>query len=377
MPDDRRPMTDLATWSHRRPPQSVVQAGPCAASPEQPTEPLISITLAFARKGCCMTHTNAPQDEILVGIDVAKQMLDVARSNSDEIQRFNNTRHGIKRLVAFLRTLGPGCIVIEATGGYEQPALAAMLDADLPVALAQPAHVRHMAKALGILAKTDAIDARVLVAFARHAKPRLAEKRSKNSVELEALVTCRRQLIAVRTEQRNRLDVTRSISAQHAIEAVLDAIQQQIDDLDQQIRTLVESDDDMSGWDKLLQSVPGVGPVLSTTLLAELIELGAIGRTQISALVGVAPFNRDSGRFKGKRAIRGGRSSVRSALYMAAVTAIRCNPVIKAFADRLKSAGKPPKVVIVAAMRKLIVLLNAMIRDRVEWNQLKVVQNLA
>lgn len=324
-----------------------------------------------------MMHANTPQDEIFIGIDVAKSKLDIARSDSDEVQTVNNTRHGIRKLIDILRNAGPRLIVIEATGGYEQPALEAMLDADLPVALAQPAHVRHMARGLGILAKTDAIDARVLVTFARHAEPRLATKRSENRVELEALITCRRQLIAVRTEQRNRLGVTRSASAQHAIDAVLETIQQQIDDLDEQIRTLIESDDDMNGWDKLLRTVPGVGPVLSTTLLAELIELGTIGRTQISALVGVAPFNRDSGRFQGKRTIRGGRTSVRSVLYMAAVTAIRCNPVIKAFADRLKAAGKPPKVVIVAAMRKLIVLLNAMLRDRVEWNQLKVVQNLA
>jgi transposase len=323
-----------------------------------------------------MMHANPPQDEIFIGIDVAKSKLDIARSDSDEVQTVNNTRHGIRKLIDILRNAGPRLIVIEATGGYEQPALDAMLDAHLPVALAQPAHVRYMAKGLGILAKTDAIDARVLVTFARHAQPRLAVKRSENRVELEALITCRRQLIAVRTEQRNRLGVTRSASAQHAIDAVLDAIQEQIDDLDQQIRTLIESDEDVNGWDKLLRTVPGVGPVLSTTLLAELIELGTIGRTQISALVGVAPFNRDSGRFKGKRAIRGGRASVRSVLYMAAVTAIRCNPVIKPFADRLKAAGKPPKVVIVAAMRKLIVLLNAMLRDRLEWNQLKVVQNL-
>ena len=324
-----------------------------------------------------MTHANTSQHERFIGIDVAKRTLDVARSDSDDVRSFNNHVNGIRRLIAWLSTLEVKCIVIEATGGYEQPALAAMLDADLPVALAQPAHVRHLAKGLGILAKTDAIDARVLVAFARHAEPRLAEKRSKNRVELEALVTCRRQLVAVQTEQRNRLGVTRSKSAQHAIEAVLEVITQQIEEIDAQIKALVASDDDMNGWDKLLRSVPGVGPILSATLLAELIELGAIGRTQISALVGVAPFNRDSGRFTGKRAIRGGRASVRSTLYMAALTAIRCNPVIKAFAQRLKAVGKPSKVVIVAAMRKLIVLLNAMLRDRIEWNQLKVVQNFA
>jgi len=322
-----------------------------------------------------MTDQARPETEPrLVGIDVAKAKLDLARSDSPELLRFDNDDHGIAQMVRHLQEVGPTLIVIEATGGYEQPALTAMLDADLPVAVAHPGQVRHLAKALGILAKTDAIDARVLVAFARHAAPRLAEKRSKNRIELEALVTCRRQLIAVRTEQRNRLGVTRAASAITAINAVLSAIDQQIDSLDAQIRTLIQTDKDMSGWDKLLRSVPGVGPVASATLLAELIELGAVGRTQISALVGVAPFNCDSGRSKGKRAIRGGRPTVRSVLYMATLTAIRSNPVIQRFARRLKAAGKPTKVVIVAAMRKLLTFLNAMIRDGLQWSQLKVVQ---
>lgn len=317
-----------------------------------------------------------PVEPLLVGIDVAKDKLDLARSDAGEVLTVANSKRGIDKLVATLRTLQPTLIVIEATGGYERDALEAMLDADLPVALAQPAHVRHLAKALGILAKTDAIDARVLVRYAKHAAPRLARKRSKNQAELDALVTCRRQLVGVRTEQRNRLAMTRSAPARHAIEAVLQTIQDQIDSLDMQIRSLIESDDEMNGWDRLLQSVPGLGPIVSATLLTELLELGAVGRAQISALAGVAPFNRDSGRFKGKRAIRGGRPHARSALYMAALTAMRCNPVIRPFAQRLKDQGKPNKVVIVAAMRKLLTLLNAMIRDRLEWSQLNVVRNL-
>lgn len=313
---------------------------------------------------------------ILVGIDVAKAKLDVARSDTDRVITIGNTESGVAELVATLAELRPSLVVIEATGGYERLALEAMLDAGLPVALAQPAHVRHMAKALGVMAKTDAIDAKVLVTYARHAAPRLAEKRSKNRAELDALVTCRRQLIAVRTQQRNRLDVTRSAAARRAIEAVLATIKRQVDDLDAQIRALIESDDEMKGWDRLIRTVPGVGPIVSATLLAELIELGAVGRAQISALAGVAPFNRDSGGFKGRRSIRGGRPRVRSALYMAAVTAMRCNPVIRAFAERLKAAGKPNKVVIVAAMRKLLTIINAMIRDHVEWSQLRIAQKI-
>lgn len=319
----------------------------------------------------------ASPEPVFVGIDVSKNKLDFARSDTGQVVTLDNSKRGIAELVKVLQAAAPSLIVIEATGGYEQPALQALLDADLPVALAQPAHVRHMAKALGILAKTDAIDARVLVTFARNASPRLAEKRSKNSVELEALVTCRRQLVQVRTEQLNRLGSTRAKPARRAVQAVLDAINEQLGELDEQIRAIIETDDDMNRWDRLIRSVPGIGAVVSATLLAELAELGTIGRAPISALVGVAPFNRDSGRWRGKRAIRGGRASVRSALYMAAVTAIRCNPVIRTFAQRLKAVGKPNKVVIVAAMRKLITLLNAMIRDGLEWNQLKVVQKIA
>jgi transposase len=325
-----------------------------------------------------MTHINTPQSNegIIVGIDVAKEKLDLARSDSNDVKSIANAAHDIEQLVTTLCELQPALIVIEATGGYERPALDAMLEAGLPVALAQPAHVRHMAKALGILAKTDAIDAKVLITYARNAQPRLAKKRSKNRVELEALLTCRRQLIKIRTEQNNRLGTTRAKSARHAIQAVLKTIEHQIKHLDEQIRLLIQSDDEMNRFDKLLRSVPGVGIILSTTLIAEMIELGTVGRTQISALAGVAPFNHDSGRFKGKRAIRGGRPQVRSTLYMAALTAIRCNPIIQPFAQRMKEAGKPPKVILVAAMRKLLTILNAIIRDQLEWSQLKIVQKL-
>lgn len=316
-------------------------------------------------------------EPIFAGIDVAKDKLDLAVSSTGEVATFANTEAGVASLVELLVGVKPTLVVIEATGGYERPALDALLDADLPAALAQPAQVRHMAKALGVLAKTDAIDAGVLVEFARRAGPRLAEKRSKNRVELEALVTCRRQLIKTRTEHRNQLGSTRSAPARGAIKAVLAVLKEQTDDLDRQIAELISGDDGMSVQDRIIRSAPGAGPILSATLLAELGELGSISGARISALVGVAPYNRDSGRMRGKRAIRGGRTSIRNTLYMAAVSAIRCNPVIRRLADRLKAAGKPGKVVIVAAMRKLLTILNAMIRDRIEWSQLKIVQQLA
>jgi transposase len=317
-----------------------------------------------------------PVSALFVGIDVAKDKLDLARSDSVEVLTVANDSDGIRRLVDSLRKNRPVTIVVEATGGLEQPVLEALLDAALPVALVNPGRVRQFARGIGILAKTDAIDARVLVEFARLASPRMSRRRSENQAELDALVTCRRQLTHVRTEQTNRRQATSSRSARKAIDAVLKAVNKQIEDLDRQIRKLIESDDDFSSMDKLLQSVPGVGPVASSTLLAELNELGSADARRVSALVGVAPFNHDSGRNKGKRTIRGGRASVRSVLYMATISAIRCNPLISRFAQRLQKAGKLAKVTIIACMRKLLTLLNAMIRDNLRWEQLNVVQAL-
>lgn len=318
----------------------------------------------------------ASSPPLFVGIDVAKDKLDLARSDSAEILTVSNDPDGIRRLVDLLRPAAPATLVVEATGGLERALVDALLEADLPVAVVNPGHVRHFAKGIGILAKTDSIDAAVLVHFARLASPRLAQKRSENQVELDALVTCRRQFAQVRAEQVNRRQTTSNKPAQKAIDAVLHILDKQIEKLDRQIRRLIESDDDFNSIDKLLRSVPGVGPVLSSTLLADLSELGKTDRRRISALVGLAPFNHDSGRMKGKRCIRGGRAPVRSVLYMATIAAIRFNPVISRFAQRLQKAGKLNKVTITACMRKLLALLNAMIRDHLTWNQLEVVKAL-
>jgi transposase len=322
-----------------------------------------------------MTATSSSEPSY-VGIDVAKDKLDLARSDSSQRPCVSNDPAGIEQIVQLLLPVKPTVIVVEATGGLERPLVSALLDAQLPVALVTPSRVRHLAKALGILAKTDTIDADVLVEFARHAAPRLSEKRSANQFELEALITCRRQLTHVRTEQSNRRRTTTSKSALRSCDAVLKTVDRQIELLDQQIKKLIESDDDFRNIDRQLKTVPGVGPVVSATLAAELPELGKVDHRQISALVGVAPFNHDSGRFKGKRSIRGGRASVRSTLYMATVTAIRCNPVIQRFAKRLEKTGKCAKVIIVAAMRKLLGLLNVMVRDNLNWNQLTAVKTL-
>jgi transposase len=328
------------------------------------------------------TSTSAPDAAVepppYVGIDVAKDKLDVSRSDAADavVDTFANDAPGIVQIVGRMLTARPAMIVIESTG-LERPLLEALLDAGLPVALVHPGRVRYFAKGLGVLAKTDRIDARVLARFGRLAAPRLSEKRSKTEAELRDLVACRRQLVATRTQQSNRRGAAVSGAARKSIDAVLATLDKQIASLDKQIRALIDADDDFKHLDKLLRSVPGVGPTLAATLAAELPEIGQADRQRVCALVGVAPFADDSGTTRGKRSIRGGRASVRNVLYMATLAAIRCNPVIKLFAQRLEVNGKLKKVGIVACIRKLVSLLNAMIRDGLSWHELNVVKKLA
>jgi transposase len=320
---------------------------------------------------------SSPSEGPYVGIDVSQDKLDLARSDSQQLEVFSNDPAGIARVVEQMRAARPAVIVVEATGGLERPLVEALLESDLPVALVHPGRVRYFAKALGILGKTDRLDAGVLMNFGRLASPRLAEKRSKNQAELRDLVACRRQLALTRAQQSNRRSATFSKPALRAIDSVIAALDKQIDSLDRRVRQIIDADDEFKHLDGLLRSVPGVGPTLSATLAAELRELGEADRREIGALVGVAPFNRDSGKSQGKRTIRGGRTAVRCVLYMATITAMRCNPVIRAFAERLRAAGKVSKVVIVACMRKLLSLLNAMVRDGLAWDELEVVKKLA
>jgi transposase len=319
----------------------------------------------------------SPVPQLFVGIDVAKEVLDLARSDTGELLHVANDPAGIRKIVSSLAKTPPTCIVLESTGGLEMPLLEALLDAQLSVARVNPGRVRHLAIALGILAKTDAIDAATLMKFAEVAAPRLAVKRSEKQAELDALVTCRKQLVSVRTDQSNRLGATASKSAQKALRAVIAVLDTQIQKLDEQIADIIDSDDDMKQIHQRLREVPGVGPVLASTLLAQLRELGEADRRELAALVGVAPFNHDSGKHHGKRAIRGGRTALRNVLYMAANIAIMHNPVIRAFAERLRKTGKVPKVIIVACMRKLLNLLNAMIRENLAWSELTVVKKLS
>ena len=313
---------------------------------------------------------------VFAGIDVAKDKLDLVTSDARQPLTFPNDENGVRQIVDLLKSASPAAIVVEATGGLERLLVNMLLDAQLPVAVVNPARVRHLAIGLGILAKTDPIDAFVLCQFARLAQHRLTQKRSTNQVELDALVTCRRQLTRARTDQSNCRSSTSSKTARRSIDNILKALDGQIELLDSKIRQLIDSDDDFKHLDRLLRSVPGVGPVLSATLVAELGELGTTDRRQIGALVGVAPFNADSGGFTGKRSIRGGRAKVRNVLYMATLAAMRFNPVLKSFGQRLKDKGKAAKLVIVACMRKLLTLLNAMLRDNLTWQQLNVVKSL-
>lgn len=308
--------------------------------------------------------------EVFCGLDVSKDKLDLAvDGRRDPVETFANDPAGLARLVERLRPLAPTLVVLEATGGYERPALNALLDAGLAVARVQPGRVRHFARAAGLLAKTDAIDARLLARYARLLQPAVTPKRPANQEELAALLTCRRQLIDARTAHANQLDTApASPFVRRTLADLLKKLQKQIDKLDAQVARLIDSDDDLSGRRDLLEGVPGIGPTAAATLAAQLPELGRLERRQVCALAGLAPYDDASGRRSGRRSIAGGRTEVRSVLYMAALAARRFNPVIRTFAERLAAAGKPAKVVIVACMRKLLTILNAMARDGRPWD---------
>ncbi len=258
------------------------------------------------------------------------------------------------------------CVVVEATGGYESLVSSHLAAAGLPLAVVNPRQVREFARASGRLAKTDRIDAQVLAAFAEAIRPALRPLKDEATRELEALVTRRRQLVAMVTTEKNRLPgVPKAL--RRDIKAHIEWLEQRIRDTDNQLKLRVKSSALWRVKDDLLRSVPGVGHISAFTLLANLPELGSLSRRQIAALVGVAPFNRDSGTLHGKRTVWGGRAPVRAVLYMAAVSAMRCNPVIRTFYQRLTNAGKPPKVALTACMRKLLTILNAIIRTRTPW----------
>jgi len=303
---------------------------------------------------------------IYVGIDVAKERLDVAPRPVGAGWQVANDERGVVELVARLDQLRPALVVLEATGGMELPLVGALAAAGLPVVVINPRQAREFAKATGRLAKTDAIDAQVLAHFAEAVRPRLRPLADAAAQELSALMTRRRQLIEMLTAERNRLR-TAAPAVRPDIQEHIRWLERRLADLDGDLSQTIRSSDIWREKDDLLQSAPGVGPVVSTTLLADLPELGALNRKEIAALVGVAPLNRDSGTLRGRRTVWGGRSKVRSALYMATLVATQRNPVIRIFYQRLLSAGKPKKVALTACMRKLLTILNAMSRSRTPW----------
>jgi transposase len=312
--------------------------------------------------------TPLPQPAVYIGIDVSKDKLDLAIDGQADVATFSNDAAGVAQLIERIRPMHPTLIVFEATGGYERAVLNAALDAQLPAARVQPSRVRHFAKAQGLLAKSDGIDARLLALYARCLQPAIFEKRSKKQAELDALLVLRRQLIDTRTAHTNQMQLADSSFARRTLAQLARKVHDQVKKVDKRIERLIDSDDNLSGRCDLLMSVPGIGKTTAATLAAQLPELGKADRRQICALVGLAPFDRDSGHWSGKRSIFGGRGAVRSVLYMATITAIRCNPVISDFARRLQNAGKLPKVVITACMRKLLTILNAMARDGQIWS---------
>jgi transposase len=302
-----------------------------------------------------------------VGIDVSKERLDVAVRPSGERFTVGNDEPGWSQLCKRLAKLKPERIVLEPTGGYELRVVQALVTAKLPAVVVNARQIRQFAQALGRLAKTDSIDAEVLAHFGEAVKPEIRAVPDETHRELEALVGRRRQLVEMRASEMKRKQTAPAV-VHGSIDAVIEVLSKQIDDIDDDLQRVVRS---VPGWreaDERNTSIPGVGRVLSTTMTALVPELGKLNRKQIASLVGVAPHNKDSGKSEGKRVTWGGRAPVRAVLYMASLCAIRFNPAIRAFRDRLIAKGKAPQLVVVACMRKLLTILNAMARDAKRWN---------
>jgi transposase len=305
--------------------------------------------------------------ELFVGIDVAKDRLDVHVRPSNERFSRANDEVGIHELVKRLEDLAPTLIVLEATGGYEVPVAAAIASAGLAVAVVNPRQIRDFARATGQLAKTDRLDAAANARFAEAIRPAARPLADAAAQTLSELVARRRQLLDMLQAERNRRGQARDRRLQRRIGAHIEWLTKAIAEVDRDLAETIRSSSVWRERDDLLRSVPGIGDVTAYTLIADVPELGALTRRQIAALIGVAPLSRDSGTLRGRRMIAGGRPAVRRVLYMAALVAVRYNPVLAAFYSRLTAAGRPKKVALVAAMRKLLTILNAMSRDQRRW----------
>lgn len=306
-------------------------------------------------------------EETFVGIDIAKDRFDLDSCPQAQPWHTTNDAKGINDVLEAMHALAPALIVLEATGGYERALAAALASEGLPVVVVNPRQVRDFARATGQLAKTDAIDAQILALFAERIRPQLRPLPEAQQQALAALVARRRQLLEMLQAERNRLSMAHK-AVQGEVRAHIRFLEKRLDKANRALQAAIEESPVWRAKEDLLRSVPGVGPVLSATLLAELPELGRLSGREIAALVGVAPFNRDSGTLRGQRCIWGGRVSVRCALYMATLVAVRHNPVLRSFYAGLLGRGKAKKVALVACMRKLLVMLNAMMKTQTHWN---------
>ncbi|HXZ38742.1 MAG TPA: IS110 family transposase [Thermodesulfobacteriota bacterium] len=301
-----------------------------------------------------------------VGIDVCKGTLDVFVRPTGEAKTFVHTEEGLAQMADWLQSFPQALIVLEATGGWEMGAVRMLVSRGLFPVIMNPRQIRDFAKATGILAKTDKIDPQVIARFAEAVRPEIRPLATPEAQELEALNVRRRQIVEMLTTEKNRLGLAPRW-VRKEIQAHIRWLEKCLEKVNKELKDRIQKSPLWREKDEILRSAQGVGPVTSTTLLCDLPELGTLNRKQISALVGVAPLNRDSGLFRGRRMIWGGRAAVRSALYMSTLVAIRFNPVIGAFYERLRAAGKPFKVAVTACMRKLLTILNAMIKNRTRW----------
>jgi transposase len=306
--------------------------------------------------------------EVFVGVDVSKDALDVAIRPSGVKARRVNDQDGISAVVAFLSAHPGALVVIEATGGYEHGVAAALATAGFQVAIVNPRQVREFGRATGRLAKTDAIDADLLALFGERIRPAVRPLPGEDTQALQAVITRRRQIVEMLVAEKNRLALARAKTVRRSVQLHIAWLEKQLTNVDHDMADMVKRSPLWRAKDDLLQTVPGIGKTVSRSMLGLLPELGALSNKQISSLVGLAPFAHDSGRHRGRRAIAGGRGNVRALLYMAALASLRWNPAINAFYRRLRAAGKPHRVAITAAMRKLLITLNAMVRCSTPWH---------
>jgi transposase len=305
--------------------------------------------------------------DIVVGIDVSKDRLDVAVAPSGEVFHVANDQAGVDDLASRLKSISADVVALEATGGFETLAVAALSSAGLAVIVVNPAQVRAYANAIGRRAKTDPIDAAVIAAFVMATKPEIRPLKDLETQALSAIVARRRQIVQMIVAEENRARMALAKQAQKSIKRLLAALKRELENLDADLEDHIRISPIWKARERLLTSVPGVGPTTARTLLAEMTELGKLDRKQIASLAGLAPWTRQSGTWRGKSFIGGGRGKVRAVLFMAALVASRYNPTLKAFRDRLVAAGKPKIVAVVAVMRKLLTILNAIIRDEKTW----------